>query len=186
MGKLIYGMMVSLDGFVETANRDLDWAIVDEELHTFVNEQEREIGTFLYGRKLYEVMTYWETADQNPSISAYELEYARIWKSTPKLVFSRTLERVEGNARLSREVVAEEIAKLKRSLDHDLGLGGPTLAAAFSRLGLIDEYRLYVHPVVLGSGAPFWPAQDNRLSLRLVETRTFGSGVVYLCYQLAG
>ncbi len=183
MRKVIYSMIVSLDGFIEGPNRDLDWHIVDEELHKYVNDQERGIGTHLYGRRMYEVMSYWQTADTNPSSPEYEVEYAHIWKSIPKIVFSKTLERVEGNARLVRENIAEEIAKLKEQPGKDLGLGGANIASTFMQLGLIDEYQLYVHPVVLGGGTPMFSAFDNKINLRLVETRKFGSGVVLLRYQ---
>lgn len=177
-------MLVSLDGFIEGPNRELDWHVIDEEFHTFVNEQMREFDTSLYGRRLYEVMAYWETADQNPLAPAYELEFARIWQRTPKVVFSKTLEQVQGNARLVRDNIAAEVTKLKQQPGQNMDLGGPTLAATFMRLGLIDECRLFVQPVVLGSGTPFFPALDHPLKLRLVETHTFGSGVVYLRYQL--
>jgi len=130
-------------------------------------------------------MVYWETADQNPSAPAYGLEFARIWKRTPKIVFSKTLEQVQRNARLVRDNIAEEIAKLKAQPGKNMDLGGPTIAATFMRLGLIDEYRLFVQPVVLGSGTPFFPASDSPIKLRLVDTRTFGSGVVYLRYRRA-
>jgi dihydrofolate reductase len=183
MRKVIYSMIVSLDGFIETPNRELDWVIIDEELHRFVNDQQSEIDTYLYGRRLYEVMTYWETADTNPASSEYELEFARIWKSMPKIVFSKTLEQVQGNARLARDNIAGEITKLKAQPGKDMELGGPTIASSCMQLGLIDEYRLFIHPVVLGSGTPFFPVLDDRINLRLVETRTFGSGVVYLRYQ---
>lgn len=185
MRKVIYLMNVSLDGFIEGPNRDLDWTSIDEESYRFFNDQQSEMGTLLYGRRLYEVMTYWETADQNPSAPAYELEFARIWQKTPKIVFSKTLEQLQGNARLFRGDIAEEITKLKQQPGKDLEVGGPNLASTFMQLGLIDEYRLVVHPVVLGSGTPFFPALANAIKLRLVETRAFGSGVVYLRYQCA-
>ena len=185
MRKVIYSMMVSLDGFIEGPNRELDWAIPDEELHKFVNDQQSEIDTCLYGRRLYEVMTYWETADKNPSAPEYELEFARIWKNMLKIVFSKTLEQVQGNARLVRNNIAAEITKLKQQPGKDLELGGATIASTFIQLGLIDEYRLFIHPVVLGRGTPFFPALGDKVNLRLVETRTFGSGVVYLRYQRA-
>jgi dihydrofolate reductase len=183
MRSVIYSMMVSLDGFIEGSNRELDWPIIDEELHTFVNNQQREIDTYLYGRRLYEVMTYWETADQNPSAPAYELEFARIWQSIPKIVFSKTLEHVQGNARLVRGNIAAEITKLKAQSGKNMAVGGADLASAFIQLGLIDEYQLFVHSVVLGSGTPFFPVLVNSINLRLVETRTFSSGVVYFRYQ---
>jgi len=184
MRKVIYSMSVSLDGFIETPNRELDWVIVDEELHNFFNDQAREMGAFLYGRRLYEVMVaYWPTADTNPSAPAYEVEFARIWKDKPKIVFSKTLDKVEWNSRLVRDNIAEEITKLKAQPGKDLGLGGPTIASTFMQLGLIDEYQLIVNPVVLGGGTPFFPALLNPINVRLVETRTFGAGVVLLRYQ---
>jgi dihydrofolate reductase len=185
MRKLIYSMFVSLDGFIETRNREIDWSAPDAELHRFANDEARETGTFLYGRRLYEIMVgYWPTADTKPSAADYEVEFARIWKDMPKVVFSKTLDKVEWNSRLVRDNIAEEIRKLKEQPGKDLAIGGPNLASTVMQLGLIDEYRLLVHPVVLGGGTPFFPALDNRINLRLIETRTFGSGVVYLRYQV--
>jgi len=183
MRKVIYGMFVSLDGFIEGPNRELDWHIPDEELHRYVNDQQREIGAYLFGRRMYEVMAYWETADKDPSNPEYVLEFARIWKSIPKIVFSKTLERVQGNARLVHEVSAEEIAKLKEQPGKDMSLGGASIASTFMQLGLIDEFQLFVHPVVLGGGTPMFPAVGDSIKLQLLETRTFRSGVVYLRYQ---
>jgi dihydrofolate reductase len=183
MRKLIYSMGVSLDGFIAGPGGEIDWSPPDEELHRFHNQQMRETGASLYGRRLYEVMTYWETADEDPSLPEYELEFARIWKDTPRIVFSKTLEKVEGNARLVRESVAEEVAKLKEQPGKDLAVGGAGLASTFMELGLIDEYRLFVSPVVLGGGTPYFPALDERINLELVETRTFGSRVVYVRYR---
>jgi len=183
MRKLIYSMGVSLDGFIAGQDGDIDWSAPDEELHRFHNQQMREIGAHLCGRRLYEVMVYWETADQNPSATEYELEFARIWKDMPKIVFSKTLDRVVGNARLVRDGVVEEVTRLKAQPGKDLAIGGATLAGTFTRLGLIDEYFLFVSPVVLGGGTPYFPPLDQRINLELVETRTFGSRVVYLRYQ---
>jgi dihydrofolate reductase len=183
MSKLIYSMGVSLDGFIAGPDGEIDWSAPDEELHRFHNEQAREAGAHLYGRRLYEVMTFWETADEQPSLPEHELEFARIWKDTPKIVFSKTLEKVEGNARLVRDNAAEEVAALKREPGKDLAVGGAGLASTFIELGLIDEYRLFVSPVVLGGGTPYFPALDKRINLELVETRTFGSRVVYLRYR---
>lgn len=185
MRKVIYSPFVSLDGMIEGPNRELDWHIIDEELHRFVNEQQSAVDTHLYGRRMYEAMVYWETADQDPSQPEYVLEFARIWKQMRKIVFSRTLEQVQGNARLVRDNVAEEITKLKAQPGKDMVVGGANIASSLMRLGLIDEYRLFVHPVVLGSGTPMFPALGDKIKLRLVETRTFGFGVVYLCYQRA-
>ena len=185
MRKLIYSMGVSLDGFIAGPDGEIDWGAPDEELHRFHNQQVREIGAHLLGRRLYETMLYWETADENPSASEYELEFARIWKGLPKIVFSKTLEKVEGNARLAREGVAEEVAKLKEQPGKDIAVGGAGLASTCIELGLVDEYRLFVYPVVLGGGTPYFPALEERINLELVETRTFGSRVVYLRYRRA-
>ncbi len=186
MRKVVYSMMVSLDGFVEGPNRELDWIIIDEEVHTFSNDEARQTGTFLYGRRLYELMAnYWPTADKDPSIPEYMAEFARIWREKPKVVFSRTLEKVEWNSRLVRDNVAEEVMKLKEQPGEDMSIGGPTIAASLIPLGLVDEYRLLVQPVILGKGTPFFPPLDHKITLRLAETRTFRSGVVYLRYLSA-
>ena len=186
MRKVIYSMLVSLDGAIETPSRSLDWHLIDEEIHQFVNDQQQEIDTYLYGRRLYELMAeYWPTADANPAAPAYEAEFARIWRNMPKLVFSKTLEQVEWNSRLVRDNIAAEVARLKAQPGKDISVGGATLAASLMRLSLIDEYQLFVHPLVLGGGTPFFPALDAPIKLRLVATRTFGSGVVYLSYQRA-
>lgn len=184
MRKVIYSLSVSLDGFAETRERGIDWLIVDEELHTFFNAQARETGADLYGRRMYELMAaYWPTADSDPSNPACVIEFARIWKDMPKVVFSKTLEKVEWNSRLVKGDIAAEMARLKAQPGKDLAVGGPTLAASLARLGLIDEYQLFVNPIVLGGGTPFFPAMEHRIDLHLVETRTFRSGVVYLRYQ---
>jgi dihydrofolate reductase len=179
-------MSVSLDGFVETRSRSLDWVLIDEELHSFYNDEARQMTAFLYGRRLYQLMVdYWPRAEADPSATPAELEFARIWKDKPKIVFSTTLERVEWNSRLVRDDAAEEVARLKAQPGFDMDVGGPTLASTFMRLGLIDEYHLAVHPVILGAGTPFFTAVDDRIGLKLLETRTFRSGVVYLRYEVA-
>ena len=126
---------------------------------------------------------YWPTADEDPSASAAEVEYARIWKDMPKVVVSTTLDKVEWNSRLLKSNIAEEVATLKAQPGKDIEVGGPTLASTFIRLGLVDEYRPVIHPVVLGSGTPFFPKSDDRINLQLIETRTFGSGAVYMRYR---
>jgi dihydrofolate reductase len=141
------------------------------------------MGVHLCGRRLYETMVYWETAGENPSAPEHELEFARIWKDMPKIVFSRTLEKVEGNARLVREGAAEAIAELKRQPGKDVAVGGAGLASTLIERGLIDEYRLFVSPVVLGGGTQYFPALAERIDLELLETRTFGSRVVYVRYR---
>lgn len=183
MGKLIYSMNVSLDGFVETPDHGLDWAAVDEELHTWFNEQSRAVDAFLYGRRLYELMAaYWPTAGSDPSATPVELEFASIWTAKPKVVFSTTLASVGWNSRIVTGDVGDELAKLRLEFNGDLDVGGPTLASAFIERGLVDEYRLVVHPVVLGAGTRFFPGLDRLIGLRLVDTRTFESGAVYLGY----
>jgi dihydrofolate reductase len=183
MRKVIYSMGVSLDGFIAGPDGEIDWSAPDEELHRFHNQQAREVGAHFCGRRLYEEMVYWETAEENPSAAEYELEFARIWQAMPKIVFSNTLEKVEGNARLAREDVGEEVARLKEQPGKDLAVGGAGLASTFTELGLIDEYRLFVSPVVLGGGTPYFPTLETRIDLELIETRTFGPRVVYLRYR---
>jgi len=183
MRNVIYSTMVSLDGFTAGPNQNLDWAIIDEELHSFINDQQREIGTYLFGRRMYEVMVYWDTADTDPSNPEYMLEFARIWKDIHKIVFSKTLEHVQGNATLSRENIVEEIARLKAMPGKTMSVAGATIAAAVRQFGLIDEYQLFIHPVILGGGTPMFPALGEKTNLRLVETHAFHSGVVMLRYQ---
>jgi dihydrofolate reductase len=183
--KLVYSMGVSLDGFVAGPGGEIDWSAPDEELHRFHNQQTRELGAHLCGRRLYETMVYWETADRDPSLGEVGLEFARIWQALPKIVFSNSLEQVEGNARLVTDGVAEEVAKLKEQPGKDLRVGGAGLASALAKLDLIDEYGLFVSPVVLGGGTRFFPALEQRINLELVETRTFGSRVVYMRYRRA-
>jgi dihydrofolate reductase len=186
MRKVIYSMTVSLDGFIAGPKGEIDWSAPDEELHRFHNQRVRELGAQLCGRRLYEEMLYWETADQNPSAAEYELEFARIWQGLPKIVFSKTLEKVEGNARLVKDGVAEEVARLKEQPGKDLSVGGAGLASTFIKLGLVDEYQLFVSPVVLGGGTPYFPTLEERINLELVDTKTFGSRVVHVHYRSSG
>ena len=183
MRRLIYKIGVSLDGFIAGPEGEIDWSVPDEELHRFHNQQMEETGVQLCGRRLHETMTYWDTAEENPSAPEYELEFARIWKNTPKIVFSKTLEKVEGNATLVRDGVADEVASLKEQPGKDLAVGGAGLASTLMKLGLIDEFRLFVSPVVLGGGTPCFPALDERINLELVESRTFPTRVVYVRYR---
>ncbi len=184
MGKLIYAMMVSLDGFISGPDGELDWHVIDEDLHRHFNDLESEMHMLLYGRRLYETMAaYWPTVEQNPSAQDVEVAYGRIWNAKPKIVFSTTLDKVEWNSRLSREVTPHEIRRLKTLSRQNLSVGGADLAATFHRLGLIDEYRLYVNPVVAGRGKPMFLDVDSVAHLRLVETRPFNSGVVLLRYE---
>lgn len=176
-------MGVSLDGYIAGPSGEIDWSAPDEELHRFHNEQARDTGTQLYGRRLYEAMTPWGAAEETRSAEP-ELEFARIWKATPKVVFSRTLEHVEGDARLVRGDAAHEVARLKEGAGKDLAVGGAGLASSLMRLGMVDECRLFVSPVALGAGTSYFPALEERIQLELLEARTFGSGVVYLRYGL--
>ena len=182
MGTVIYSMGVSLDGFIAGPKGEIDWAAPDQELMRFHNEQTRELGVHLCGRRLYGAMLPWETAEETQS-DPLQLEFAQVWKAIPKVVFSSTLQEVEGNARLARAGVADEVAKLKEQSGKNLSVGGAGLASSLVKLNLIDEYRLFVNPVVLGGGTRYFPALDERISLELVETQTFGSRVIYLRYR---
>jgi dihydrofolate reductase len=182
MRKLIYFAMVSLDGKIETAERSLEWVVMDAELHRFINNLERQAGEYLYGRRMYEMMhPYWSTADAL-SDQAIEREFSVIWKQIPKRVFSQTLEKVEGNAHLVRGDVVEEVTRLKSQPGGDLEVGGAELAGSLMHAGLIDEYRLFVQPVILGAGTPMITPLDRPVKLRLVEEHPFQCGAVYLRY----
>jgi dihydrofolate reductase len=177
-------MMVSLDGFVAGPDGDIGWIRVDRELHEFVNDQQAAIGTYLYGRRLYEEMNaYWPTPDASQSDHDFIAAFARIWQQMPKVVFSRTLDRVEGNARLVREDPAAEVARLKAQPGKDLSVGGPGLAASLLCHGLVDEVGLFLHPILLGSGTPMFQGGAPLHDLRLTAAHTFASGVTYLQYE---
>jgi dihydrofolate reductase len=182
MPALIYSMSVSLDGYIAGPDGAIDWAAPDEELLRFHNQQTRELTGQLTGRGLYEDMLGWETAEQTRT-DPRELEFARIWTALPRVVFSTTLTTVLGNARLARGDVADEVAALKAHPGPGVvSVGGAGLAASLAERDLIDEYRLFVNPVVLGGGTPFFPPLAKRLDLELVETRAF-SQVLYLRYR---
>ena len=184
MRKIVLMISVSIDGFFEGPNREIDWHLVDDEVHSHFNEQLAAMGAFLDGRITYELMAeFWPTADQDPANAGPMAEFSRIWRDMPKIVYSRTLEKAEWNTTIVREVVADDVRQLKAQPGGDLALGGPDLAESFRRLDLIDEYRIYVHPIVLGRGKPLFRPSDDQLSLQLVETRAFGNGVVLLRYQ---
>jgi dihydrofolate reductase len=186
MRSVTYSMGVSLDSFIVGPDGDFDWAAPDDEVFRFVTDQIQEVGVHLLGRRLYETMLYWETADQDPSLDDAMLEWPALWKSLPKVVFSTTLSAVQGNTRLASGGLAEEIERLRAEPEEgDIAIGGPTLAAEAAAAGLIDEYRARVCPVLVGGGIPFFPQRERRLDLELVETRTFSSGVVYLRHRVA-
>jgi dihydrofolate reductase len=183
MGRVIYSMSVSLDGFVETPDHSLDWILIDEELHRLFNQEAREVGAFLYGRRMYELMAgYWPAAPEDPAASPAMLEFAAIWAPMPKVVFSRTLERVEFGSRLVAGDAVEAVTRLRAEPGADMGVGGPTLAATLIRADLIDEFRLAVQPVILGAGTPYFPPADEPMNLKLLETQTLASGVIRLRY----
>jgi dihydrofolate reductase len=181
MRKVIFAMSVSVDGFIETASGDISWGSPDPELAHHVIDRESTIDTHLYGRRLYETMfPYWPKAADDPSATKFDIEYARIWKEKRKIVFSKTLSQVGGDCQLFRGNISEEINKLKAQSGKDMFVGGPNLASTFMKLGLIDEYWLYVHPTILGSGKPMFPHLSKRINLKLIDTHRFGSGVVHL------
>jgi dihydrofolate reductase len=186
MGKLIYSLNGSLDGYIETPDQSLEWATVDEDVHQWFNEQTRTLDASLYGRRMYEVMAaYWPTAEDDPAATEVTREFARLWNPMPKIVFSTSLDRVDHNARLVRGDVGDVLDALRTEFQGDLDVGGADLAGQFVRRGLVDEYQLMIHPVVLGAGTPFWPMLDGPLRLRLTETRRFASGVMLLSYAAA-
>ena len=179
---LIYSMGVSVDGYIADRRGAFGWSAPDEELFAFHLERVRELGAHLCGRKLYETMLVWET---DPAMRDTDLDvaFADAWTALPKVVFSRTLERVQGNARLAQAPVAEEIAAVLGSSDRDVEIGGAGLAASAIEAGLVDELRLFRNPVVVGGGTPFLPAVTEDIELELVESRTFASRVVYERYR---
>jgi dihydrofolate reductase len=182
MRKLIYSMTVSLDGYIAGPDGTIDWSVPDEALFRFHHQQVQEIGVHLCGRRLYETMVYWETAEESP-LAAEQVEFAQTWKALPKVVFSTILESVVGNTRLARDGVGEEVSRLKEQSGKDIAVGGAGLARTCMKLDLIDEWRLFVSPVLLGGGTPYFPTLDERINLELVETKTFASRVVYLRYR---
>lgn len=185
MRSVTYSMNVSADGYVTDPEGGLDWSVPDEDVFRFWIDEIREVGVHLMGRRLYETMLYWETAEGDRSLDDAELEWAALWKPLPKVVFSTTLSTVEGNARLATGGLGEEIERWRATPgEGDIAIGGATLAAEAAALGLIDEYRAMVHPVLVGGGTPFFPRARRRVDLELVETRTFSSKVVYLRYRV--
>jgi dihydrofolate reductase len=183
MPKVIFEMSATADGYIAGPDGSFDWGRPDDEIHQFHNDQVRGLAGHLLGRRLYETMLYWETADDPSPISR---DFAQIWKALPKVVFSRTLDAVEGtNTTLARRDLATELAAFQEAVGGDVAIGGAELAGEASRLGLIDEYRVFVHPVAVGGGSPYFP-RDHRVDMELVETRTLSNRVVYLRYRAAG
>ncbi len=185
MRRVTYSMGVSLDGYIVGPDGGFDWATPDAEVFRFHIDELRGTGVHLMGRRLYETMVYWETADQDPSLDDGEREWTALWKPLPKVVFSTTLAGVEGNARLVTGGVAGEIERLRAEPgDGDIAIGGATLAAEAAASGLIDEYRPVVYPVLVGGGIPYFPRRGQRADLELIESRTFGSRVVASRYRV--
>jgi dihydrofolate reductase len=185
MHSVTYSMGASLDGYIVGPDGKFEWTTPDEAVFRFWIDEIRGVGVHLLGRRLYETMLYWETADQDRSLDDAELEWAALWNPLPKVVFSTTLSEVQGNARLASGGLAEEIARLRAEPgEGEIAIGGATLAAEAAALDLIDEYRVMVHPVLVGGGIPFFPQRGRRVDLELVETRSFKSGVVYLHHRV--
>jgi dihydrofolate reductase len=186
MRSVTYSMGISLDGYIVGPDGGFEWTVPDQEVFRSHIDEIREVGVHLMGRRLYETMLYWETADHDPALDDAELEWAALWKPLPKVVFSTTLSAVEGNARLASGDLAEEIQRLRAEPgEGDIAIGGATLAAEAAASDLIDEYRPRVYPVLVGGGIPYFPQRERRVDLELVETRTFSSSVVYLRYRVA-
>jgi dihydrofolate reductase len=184
VGRLIYSALASLDGYVEDAQGDFSWAAPDEELHAFVNELERPIGTYLYGRRMYETMVFWETASTAGDEPAVTRDFAEIWRAAEKVVYSRTLgEGASARTRLERDFDPAAIRRLKDSSDRDLTIGGAELAGAAIAAGLVDECHLFLHPVAVGRGKPAL-AVAARVPLELLDERRFPSGVIHLRYAV--
>jgi dihydrofolate reductase len=185
MRSVTYSMGMSLDGYIVGPDGGFDWTAPDGDVFRFWIDEIRGVGVHLMGRKLYETMRYWDTVDPD-SLDDAELEWAALWKPLPKLVFSTTLSAVQGTARLATGGLAEEIGRLHAEPgEGDIAIGGATLAADAAALGLIDEYQAMVYPVLVGGGIPFFPRDERRVDLELVETRTFSSGVVLLRYRVS-
>ena len=183
MAKLIYSAITSLDGYVADEDGNFDWAAPDEEVHSFVNDLERPIGTYLYGRRIYEVMAYWETALTLPDQPPVVEDFAGLWQAADKIVYSKTLETTSSaRTRIERDFDPDAVRQLKAAAGRDLSVGGPELAAQAIRAGLVDEYHLFLTPIVVGGGKQALP-DDVRLKLELLDERRFRNGVVHLHYR---
>jgi dihydrofolate reductase len=182
--KLIFSAITSLDGFIEDAEGNFEWAAPDEQVHAFVNDLERPVGTYLYGRRMYETMAYWESPRDLADEPAVVQDFAQIWQAADKVVYSRTLTAVStARTRIEREFDPEAVRQLKATADSDLTVGGPGLAAQAIEAGLVDEYQLFLVPVVVGAGKRAFPARSVRVNLELVDERRFRDGTVFLRYR---
>jgi dihydrofolate reductase len=183
MAKLIYSAIASLDGYIADEDGNFDWAEPDEEVHGFVNDLERRASTYLYGRRMYEVMLYWEIAHTLADQPPFVRDYTEIWQAAEKIVYSRTLQTVSSaRTRIERDFDPEAVRQIKAAAERDITVGGPELAAQAIRAGLVDEIHLFVAPIVVGGGKQFLP-DDVRLELELLDERRFGNGVVHLHYR---
>ena len=185
MRRVTYSMSTSLDGFIVGPDGGFDWAVPDDDVFRLSLDEIQEVGVHLMGRRLYETMLYWETAEEDPSLSDLEREWTALWNPLPKVVFSRTLTQVQGNARLATGGLAGEIDRLRAEPgEGDIAIGGADLAHQAAELGLIDEYLVRVYPVLVGGGTPFHARDERKVNLELVETRTFDCGVVFLRHRV--
>ena len=183
MARLIYSAIMSLDGYVADEDGNFDWAEPDEEVHAFINDLDRPVGTYLYGRRMYETMAGWETAHTLADQPPFTKDFAEIWQAADKIVYSKTLESVSSaRTRIERDFGPETVRQMKTSAGRDISVGGPDLAAQAIKAGLVDEFHLFVTPVVVGGGTQLLP-DGVRLQLQLVGERRFGNGVVYLHYR---
>jgi dihydrofolate reductase len=186
MARLIYSAIMSLDGYIADADGNFDWAAPDEEVHAFVNDLERPVGTYLYGRRMYEMMRYWETAHTVAGQRPVSLDFAQIWQAADKIVYSATLQAPDtARTRVERDFDPDQVRKLKEAADRDLAVGGAHLAAQAIGAGLVDEYQLFAVPAIVGGGTRALP-DLVRLDLALADERRFGNGTVYLCYRPVG
>jgi dihydrofolate reductase len=184
MASLIYSAIASLDGYTQDEEGSFDWAAPDEEVHAFINDLERPVGTYLYGRRMYETMVYWETAHTLPDQLAIEQDYTEIWQAADKVVYSRTLATVSSaRTRIERELDPEAVRQMKAQAERDIAVGGPNLAAQALKAGLVDELHLFLNPIVVGGGNQSLP-NNVRLDLELLDERRFSGGVVYLHYRI--
>jgi dihydrofolate reductase len=185
MAQLIYSAIASLDGYIADENGNFDWAVPDEAVHTFINGLERPVGTYLYGRRMYEVMAGWETDPSLAAESPVMRDFAEIWQAADKIVYSRTLQSVStARTRIEREFDPEAVRQLKQRAPRDIAVGGPDLAAQALEAGLVDQLDLFLTPTVVGGGTRSLP-DGVRLNLELLDQRRFGNGMVYLCYRVA-
>ncbi|MFW9878262.1 MAG: dihydrofolate reductase family protein [Candidatus Thorarchaeota archaeon] len=183
MGKLIYSAITSLDGYIEDEKGNFDWAVPDEMVHIFINNLERPVGTYLYGRRMYEIMAVWEAMHTRPGQTYYTLDFASIWQAAEKIVYSKTLEDVTtAKTRIEREFDIKKIKQMKTELGYDILIGGPNLAGQAIKAGVVDEFHFFITPIIVGGGKHFLPL-NVKLKLELLEEHRFTNGMVYIRYH---